>query len=297
MRLRARWVELRGLRPRTAQHPGDQLRPIRQLLRVDNDADFEGEKERLVFIEQYGDLGWRSHWQYLRDDYNPWNDDLMHKPWHEAQPRWFTPTIANYENGPAGFKFNPGTGLGPEYENYFFLTSAPNGQQWAFRVVPENDSWAMRDDHRIGDGIPIVGLQFSPDGALCGVDWGGGYPMNEKGAIWRIDVAKEKQHPLRGETKKLIAADFGKEGLVELSTLLGHADQRVRMKAQFELVKRGALPNWRRSPRKSKPRSSPASTRSGASGNSSGRKRRRTRRLPPSSATPIPKSAPRRSGR
>lgn len=208
---------------------------------VDNDADFEGEKERLVFIEQYGDLGWRSHWQYLRNDYNPWNDDLMHKPWHEAQPRWFTPTIANYENGPAGFKFNPGTALGPEYENYFFLTSAPNGQQWAFRVEPENDSWAMREDHRIGDGIPIVGLQFSPDGALCGVDWGGGYPMNEKGAIWRIDVAKEKQHPLREETRKLIAADFGKEGLAGLSTLLGHADQRVRMKAQFELVKRGAL--------------------------------------------------------
>lgn len=208
---------------------------------VDNDADFEGEKERLVFIEPYGDLGWRSHWQYLRDDYNPWNDDLMHKPWHEDQPRWFTPTIANYENGPAGFKFNPGTALGPEYENYFFLASAPNGQQWAFRVVPERDSWAMRDDHRIGDGIPIVGLQFSPDGALCGVDWGGGYPMNEKGAIWRIDVAKEKRHPRRGETRKLIAADFGEEGLAGLSTLLGHADQRVRMKAQFELVKRGAL--------------------------------------------------------
>ncbi|MCB1205433.1 MAG: hypothetical protein KDN18_14320, partial [Verrucomicrobiae bacterium] len=151
---------------------------------VDNDADFEGEKERLVFIENYSDLGWRSHWQYLRNDYNPWNDDLMHKPWYEDQPRWYTPTIANYENGPAGFKFNPGTGLSPEYENYFFLTSAPNGQQWAFRVEPEGDSWAMRDDHRIGDGIPLVGLQFSPDGALCGVDWGGGYPMNEKGAIW-----------------------------------------------------------------------------------------------------------------
>jgi len=209
---------------------------------VDNDADFAGEKERLVFIEQYGDLGWRSHWQYLRDDYNPWNDELMHKPWHEAQPRWFTPTIANYENGPAGFKFNPGTALGPEYENYFFLTSAPNGQQWAFRVVPERDSWTMRDDHRIGDGIPIVGLQFSPDGALCGVDWGGGYPMNEKGAIWRIDAAREKQHPLREETKTLIGADFSLEGLVDLSDLLGHADQRVRMKAQFELVKRGALP-------------------------------------------------------
>lgn len=208
---------------------------------VDNDADFAGEKERLVFVEQYGDLGWRSHWQYLRDDYNPWDDDLMHKPWHESQPRWFTPTIGNYEAGPAGFKFNPGTALAPDYENYFFLTSAPNGQQWAFRIEPEGDSWAMRDDHRIGDGIPLVGLQFSPDGALCGVDWGGGYPMNEKGAIWRIDVAQEKRHPLRGETRRLIAADFGKEGPARLLTLLGHADQRVRMKAQFELAKRDAL--------------------------------------------------------
>lgn len=208
---------------------------------VDNDADFEGEKERLVQIEQYSDLGWRSHWQYLRADYNPWNDELMHVPWHEKQPRWFTPTIANYENGPAGFKYNPGTALGPEYRDYFFLTSAPNGQQWAFRIEPEGDTYAMRDDHQIGDGIPLVGLQFSPDGALCGVDWGGGYPMNEKGAIWRIDVAPDQADPLRAETQKLIAADFTQEGFVELSTLLDHADQRVRLKAQLELVKRDEL--------------------------------------------------------
>lgn len=208
---------------------------------VDNDADFAGEKERFVHIEQYTDLGWRSHWQYLRADYNPWDDEAMHVPWHDGQPRWFTPPLGLYENGPAGFKYNPGTGLGPEYAGYFFLTSAPNGQQWAFRAEPRGDSFAMVDDHQIGDGIPLVGLQFSPDGALCGVDWGGGYPLNEKGAIWRIDVAEEKAHPLREETRKLIAADFTQEGLVPLQTLLGHADQRVRMKAQFELVKREAL--------------------------------------------------------
>ncbi len=208
---------------------------------VDNDADFAEEKERFVFIEQYTDLGWRSHWQYLRADYNPWDDESMHVPWHEGQPRWFTPPLGLYENGPAGFKYNPGTGLGPEYAGFFFLTSAPNGQQWAFRAEPRGDSFAMVDDHKIGDGIPLVGLQFSPDGALCGVDWGGGYPLNENGAIWRIDVAEEKAHPLREETRKLIAADFTQEGLVALQTLLGHADQRVRMKAQFALVKREAL--------------------------------------------------------
>ncbi len=212
---------------------------------VDNDADFAGEKERLVFIEQYGDLGWRSHWQYLRDDYNPWDSEKMHVPWHADQSRWFTPTIGNYENGPAGFKFNPGTALSPAYENYFFLTSAPNGQQWAFRIEPHGDSWAMHNDHQIGDGIPLVGLCFAPDGGLYSVDWGGGYPMNEKGAVWRIDVAKDQAHPLRAETQMLIEADFAKKALSELSVLLGYADQRVRLKAQLELAKRSAIDQLR----------------------------------------------------
>jgi quinoprotein glucose dehydrogenase len=208
---------------------------------VDNDADFAGEKERFVHIEQYSDLGWRSHWQYLRNDYNPWDDEQMYVPFHEGQPRWYTAPLGLYENGPAGFKANPGTGLGPEYDGYFFLTSAPNGQQWAFQIAPRGDSFAMVNDHKIGDGIPLVGLNFAPDGGLYGVDWGGGYPMNENGAIWRIDVPEAKANPLRADTRKWIAADLSGEEVASLVTLLGHADQRVRMKAQFELVKRDAL--------------------------------------------------------
>ncbi len=208
---------------------------------VDNDADFEGEKERFVHIEQYSDLGWRSQWQYLREDYNPWDDDLMHVPYHEGQPRWFTAPLGNYENGPAGFKPNPGTGLGPEYNGYFFLTSAPNGQQWAFQIAPKGDSFAMVNEHQIGDGIPLVGLNFAPDGALYGVDWGGGYPLNQNGAIWRIDVPTAKANRLRADTQKWIAADYSAEKTATLTGLLGHADQRVRLKAQFELAKRDAL--------------------------------------------------------
>ncbi len=208
---------------------------------VDNDADFAGEKERFVHIEQYTDLGWRSHWQYLREDYNPWNDEQMHIPFHEGQPRWYSAPLGLYENGPAGFKPNPGTGLGPEYDGYFFLTSAPSGQQWAFQIRPRGDSFAMVNDHKIGDGIPLVGLNFAPDGGLYGVDWGGGYPMNENGAIWRIDVPAEKANPLRADTRKRIAADLSDDDDDQLVTLLGHADQRVRLKAQFALAKRDAL--------------------------------------------------------
>jgi quinoprotein glucose dehydrogenase len=208
---------------------------------VDNDADFTGEKERFVYIEQYTDLGWRSHWQYRGGGYNPWQDEQMHVPFYEGQPRWYTAPLGLYENGPAGFKANPGTALGPEYNGYFFLTSAPNGQQWAFQIKPRGDSFAMVNDHKIGDGIPLVGLNFAPDGGLYGVDWGGGYPMNENGAIWRIDVPEAKANPLRAETRKWIGANLAGEEVASLVALLGHADQRVRMKAQFELVKREAL--------------------------------------------------------
>lgn len=207
---------------------------------VDNDADFEGERERFVHIEQYMDGGWRANWQYLRDDYNPWNDELMHVPWHEGQARWFTPPLSNYENGPAGFKMNPGTALSPEYSDYFFLTSAPRGEQWAFQIKPKGDAFEMVNDHKIGEGVPLVGLNFAPDGALYGVDWGGGYPLNEQGAVWRIDVADNAQVEGREKTQELIASDFS---TVETETLLrhlGNQDQRVRLKAQFELVKRDA---------------------------------------------------------
>lgn len=207
---------------------------------VDNDADYAGENERFVYIEQYLETGWRSNWQYLKEDYNPWNDDLMHKPWHEKQPRWFTPPLSNYENGPAGFKFNPGTALGGDYQNYFFLTSAPRGEQWAFQVRPRGDAFAMVNDHKIAEGVPLVGLNFAPDGALYGVDWGGGYPLNEEGGVWRIDVEKKEANLRRAKTKALIAVDFSKMEMDELVTLLAYVDQRVRLKAQFELATRNA---------------------------------------------------------
>ena len=205
---------------------------------IDNDSDRPGEKERFVYIVQHMDAGWRSNWQYRNGAFNPWMDENLSIPWHRGQPAYITPPISLYNNGPAGLAFNPGTALGEEWQNYFFHTSAPNGQQWAFQVEQDGASFKMINDMQIGNGVPIVGINFGPDGALYGVDWGGGYPLNEKGAIWKWDV-KEK-HPLRGLTTKLLQSDFSKTATTELIATLNHPDQRVRLKAQFELVKRGA---------------------------------------------------------
>ncbi len=208
------------------------------LFGVDNDADMPGEMERFVYIVNHMDAGWRANWQYRGSDYNPWTAENLWKPYEKDQPAYLTPPISNYMNGPAGFVWNPGTALGPAYDGYFFLNSAPNGQQWAFQAEENGASFAMVNDHQIGNGIPLVGLNFAPDGGLYGVDWGGGYPLNEKGAVWKIDIPGEETSDRRLETKQLIQADYPSAKESELVARLGHADQRVRLKAQFELAKR-----------------------------------------------------------
>ncbi|MEN8678918.1 MAG: PVC-type heme-binding CxxCH protein, partial [Akkermansiaceae bacterium] len=147
------------------------------LFGVDNDSDRPGEKERFIYIVQHMDAGWRSNWQYRKGEFNPWMDENLSVPYQESQPAYVLPPISLYNNGPAGMAFNPGTALGEEWKDYFFHTSAPNGQQWAFQVEENGASYKMVNEMQIGNGVPIVGINFGPDGALYGVDWGGGYPL------------------------------------------------------------------------------------------------------------------------
>ena len=116
---------------------------------VDNDSDRPGEKERFVYIVQHMDAGWRSNWQYRNGVYNPWMDENLSVPYQKGQPAYITPAISLYNNGPAGMAFNPGTALNEEWQNYFFHTSAPNGQHWGFQVEKDGASYKMVNDMKI----------------------------------------------------------------------------------------------------------------------------------------------------
>lgn len=210
------------------------------LFGVDNDADQPGEKERFVYIVNEMDAGWRNYYQHRGDDYNPWVHERLWELAGADHPAYIVPPLSHYIDGPAGFKFNPGTALGPQYKDFFFLTAAPNGNQYAFRVEPSHDAFKMVDAHEIGSGYAIVGLAFGPDGALYGADWDGGYPLDQKGSVIRIDLPSESNSELRREVQVLLAASFNQKPLDELTRLLAHADQRVRLKSQFELVRRQA---------------------------------------------------------
>ena len=214
------------------------------LFGVDNDSDKPGEMERFVYIAVNSDSGWRCNYQYRKSDYNPWMEEGLWKPHHAGRPAYSLPPLCNYRDGPCGFVYNPGTALGLGWEKTFFLTGAPRGDQWAFQTKPMGASFEMINSRLIAKGKALIGWNFAPDGALYAVDWAGGYPLNQTGAIWKIDVKNEDKHPLRNQTEKLISDNFKELEEAKLLELLGWPDQRVRLKAQFELVERKTFCNF-----------------------------------------------------
>ncbi|MCB1276645.1 PVC-type heme-binding CxxCH protein [Prosthecobacter sp.] len=201
---------------------------------VDNDADMPGERERFVYITERSDSGWRCGHQYQKD-HSRWMRDGIWQPAHPGQPLFITPPLANYSNGPAGFVHEPGTALGASLRGQFILDQFPSGVMTAFQIVPSGTTFAMKNERVIHSGIMGIGLAITPEGSLLLADWEGGYPLDEKGAIWTADDPTGKNSTERLETAKLIRAGIDAAGV----ELLSHPDQRVRLGAQFALVKRG----------------------------------------------------------
>ncbi|MEM6629658.1 MAG: HEAT repeat domain-containing protein [Bacteroidota bacterium] len=221
------------------------------LFSVDNDGDHPGESERLVYIVNGSDAGWRSSWQYGKytdKDNNPykvWMDEKLYVPRFEGQAAYIIPPIRNYHNGPTGMVHNPGTALGPKWKDNFFVvefTGTPTRANiYGFRLQPEGAGFAFRDETKVLSNVLATGLSFGPDGALYVADWINGWGTKDRGRIWKLDVPGQAESPIRVETHELIASDFSKKSPEELKELLKHSDRRVRLKAQFALVAYGPI--------------------------------------------------------
>ena len=219
------------------------------LISVDNDGDHAGERERLVYLIDGSDTGWRINWQFGKytdpdnNSYKVWMDEKMHLPRWEGQAAYFLPPIMNYVNGPTGMVYNPGTALGPSWKDHFFIAEFRGGPGYspihAFTLKPDGAGYALDTTLQIVKGLLPTGLDFGPDGALYFGDWINGWSTKNEGRIWKLDMPEEVNSDIRKETKQLIQEDFSKVDLPKLETCLAHQDMRVRQKAQFELVKRG----------------------------------------------------------
>ncbi len=207
---------------------------------VDNDADLAGERERFVHITEGSDTGWRNYYQYRGSDYNPWMEENLWQPDGPNQPAYITPTPENYSDGPAGFAFNPGTALNDRYHNSFFVTEFPKGNLRSFKVEPDGATFKITDDHIVLSGPMNVGIQFGPDGGLYTADWSGGYPLNNKGAVWKLDDPSQAKTAIREEVAALLKKGPSKATITDLVKQLAHPDQRIRLDAQWELASRQA---------------------------------------------------------
>lgn len=218
------------------------------LITVDNDGDHPGEYERLVYLIDGSDSGWRINWQFGKYDdpknnnYKVWMDEEYYKPRFDEQSAHILPPLAPYHAGPAGLKYNPGTALDEKWKEHFFVMSfrgsRANSPLYAFTLEEDGASFKLASEEEAMTGILAVGIDFGPDGALYLTDWIDGWGINDEGRIWKLDSPEESSSAIRAETQQLLEADFSQRSSSDLTTLLSHEDMRVRQKSQFELVKR-----------------------------------------------------------
>ena len=211
----------------------------------DNNAD-SGDKARWVHVVEGGDCGWRIGWQYLKNPpakLGPWNAEKM---WHlrnEEAPAYLLPPVDHIASGPSGLTYNPGVTLLPKkYDDHFFLCDFRGGPGnsgiHTFALKPKGATFELIDRGKIIDNVLVTDAEFGPDGGLYLSDWVDGWRMTGKGRIYKLFDPTKTDNKDVAEVKKLLAKGFILTPNPELRKYLGHADMRVRLNAQFELVRR-----------------------------------------------------------
>jgi putative membrane-bound dehydrogenase-like protein len=204
---------------------------------VDNDADQPKERERLMYLLEGSDSGWRNQHQYQKTD-SRWVKENMWLPAGAPdQPLTITPPIANYSDGPAGFLREPGHALDGDLRGHYLLNQFPKGKMDAFTLEAHQDSFRQSEVRTITSGIMGIGMAWGTDGRAYYADWIGGYPLDGKGAVWRLDVAANVDNSSEEILSKPFSVAVPKD---ECLRLLGHRDQRVRVNASIRLHRQGA---------------------------------------------------------
>jgi quinoprotein glucose dehydrogenase len=210
---------------------------VGDLFTVDNNANVggdNGETARVVHVVEGGDSGWRIGYQHLADG-GPWDREGLWK----GEAAYQVPPIGHLGHGPSGLTHNPGTGLPAKYDGCFLVCDFPGGVH-SFSLRPKGASYALAGSEHFLWELFATDVEFGVDGAVYVSDWVQGFEKSEKGRLFRVADPAQAKDPRVLEVKRLLFEGMSARPLGELGVLLGHADQRVRMAAQFELADRRA---------------------------------------------------------
>ena len=247
-------MELVHTRLRNPQHL--VFNDVGDLFTGDNNGD-AGDKARWVHVVEGGDSGWRNGWEMrasssLEPRLGLWNEDRLWDLDVGSTAPHLVPPVAHIGHGPAGICYNPGTGLPEQFRDCFFLSDFPGGVRY-FRCKPKGAGYEVEDaGPRLEDNSPTErsgkllwnlgpsDVQFPPGGGVMVLDWGTGWEKPGLGRIYRVHDPASDNSAIVRETARLLREGFAQRSEEELTKLLGHADQRVRLGAQFALAEKNA---------------------------------------------------------
>jgi quinoprotein glucose dehydrogenase len=219
----------------------------------DNDSD-QGDRERWVLVTEGADAGWRVGYQHhlLGKEFNPWLAENMWEPRDpkKNQPAYVLSPIANLPDGPSGLVHYPGTGLPAEYKGSFFLAgykgSTAKSQVNTFKTEPDGAGFKLVGLKTFMDNVQATDVDFGPDSRIYVSAWDEGWERSDQGRIYRLShtAARAEQAAQIAEVQKILGEGFKQRTPEELVKLLAHADQRVRLGAQWELTQKfNTVPN------------------------------------------------------
>ncbi|MEM9587748.1 MAG: PVC-type heme-binding CxxCH protein [Planctomycetota bacterium] len=216
---------------------------VGDLFSVDNNSD-SGDKARIVHLLEGGDSGWRMYYQYLADR-GPFNREKIWHPFHQDQPAYIVPPVANFTDGPSGLAYYPGTGFGDQLKDQFLICDFRGGPSnsgiRSFRLSAEGASYSLKADAQPIWTVLATDVAYAPDGSLLISDWVDGWDGLGKGRIYRLTDPKFSGSDVVREVNELLGGDWTQRSVADLRNDLSHIDRRVRLEAQWQLAERAEL--------------------------------------------------------
>ena len=151
----------------------------------------------------------------------------------------FLPAMTDFGGGsPTGGVCYLSDGLPEDYRGKLLFSEWGRGNVFAVEVAREGATFKYASDKIVaqaekGSDFRPMELAVAADGSLLIADWqwGGWKGPKTVGALWRVSWPDAKP------SQRL--ADERKAGLAELIAALNHADRDQRLRAEWELVRRG----------------------------------------------------------
>jgi quinoprotein glucose dehydrogenase len=134
--------------------------------------------------------------------------------------------------------------MSPAYNDTFFLADfrgdAGRSLIHAFQVQPKGAGFELVNRRDFANHMLVTDVDFGMRPGIYFSDWTQGWDQPMKGRLYRIHEPALDADSANAEAVRFLAEGMTQRPMLELEGLLGHADQRVRLEAQYAMADRHA---------------------------------------------------------